>query len=150
MGKTVNAATRGKLFGGNAGLIGGLPFGFIANIARDLGYIKQEERINPTTGMPYDRTIVDKNLSLAGFTTIVEDIILSMSPSMPFNTATGGAVTVSTNRFIKDIIEQSIATGYGAVTGEEKKSVMKDINFGKTKVEPEFRKKLPNPIFFLK
>ena len=148
IGKTVDAVTKGQLFGGNTGLIGGLPFGFLVNIARDLGYVAEEAQINTSTGKPFKRTVVKDSASFAGFVTVVEDIILSMSPSMPLYTATGGEITVSINRGIRTFIEQAMASLMGAVdqtengeTDDYKKALRKS----KKEVKPGFNK-LPLPI----
>lgn len=148
IGKSVNAATKGQLFGGNTGLIGGLPFGFVANIARDLGYMPEEVQIDLNTGLPYKRQVVKDSASFAGFVTVVENIILSMSPSMPFNTATGGAVTVSLNRDIKTFVEQVLtATTAAAVPGVDSKDLKRDLKTQRINVRPEYQKRLPFDIF---
>lgn len=145
VGKTVDAVTRGKLFGGNTGLIGGLPFGFIVNIARDLGYVAEDQQINTTTGKPFKREVVKDSLSFAGFVTVVEDIILSMSPSMPFYTATGGNITVSLNRGIRTTIEQGLSALMGAFDpNKESEDYQKEIRKNRKKVKPGFNK-LPVP-----
>lgn len=144
IGKSLNAVTEGKLFGGNTGLIGGLPFGFLVNIARDLGYAPEDKQINLNTGLPYQREVVRDAASFAGFVTVVEDIVLSMMPSMPFNTATGGEVTVSLNRDIKQFIEQTLSAMAGGLTpGKESDDFKRDIRRERVKVKPEYQKKLP-------
>lgn len=145
LGKSVEAVTRGQLFGGNTGLIGGLPFGFIVNIARDLGYVKEDEQINTSTGKPFQRTVVKDSASFAGFVTVVEDIILSMSPSMPFYTATGGQVTVSLNRGIRTVIEQGLSAVMGGLDMEkESEDYLRELRTSKKRVKPGFSK-LPLP-----
>ena len=147
IGKSVNAATRGQLFGGNTGLIGGLPFGFLFSIARDLGYVKEDESINTKTGKPFGREVIRDAASFAGFVTVVEDILLSMSPAMPFYTATGGAVTFSLNREARTFIEQVMSGVAGAVVpGKDQKDFQRDIRKEKIKVRPGFQKKTPNPL----
>lgn len=145
IGKTVEAVTRGKLFGGNTGLIGGLPFGFIANIARDLGYVREDTQINTATGKPFTRTVVKDTASFAGFVTVVEDIILSMSPSMPFYTATGGTVTVSLNRDIRNTVEQGLSAIMGNLDPDkEAADYEKALRKDRKDVKPGFNK-LPLP-----
>lgn len=145
IGKTVAAVTRGQLFGGNTGLIGGLPFGFLVNIAQDLGYVRQETQINVSTGKPFKRTVVKDSASFAGFVTVVEDIILSMSPSMPFYTATGGNVTVSLNRGIRNTVEQGLSALMGGLDpNKEADDYQKALRKSKKDVKPGFNK-LPLP-----
>jgi hypothetical protein len=148
IGKSLDAVTKGQLFGGNTGLIGGLPFGFIANIATDLGYGGQDKQINTTTGLPYQREVVKDTASFSGFVTAVENILLSMSPSMPFYTATGGVITVSLNRGLRTFVDQTLAAAAGANPFDDKdyKDYQNDINRGKKKVKSEFTKWSPNPI----
>lgn len=145
IGKTVDAVTRGKLFGGNTGLIGGLPFGFLVNIAQDLGYVRQDTQINTSTGKPFQRTVVKDTASFAAFVTAVEDIIVSMSPSMPFYTATGGDVTVSLNRGIRTTVEQALSALMGGLDpNKENDDYAKELRKSKKKVSPGFNK-LPVP-----
>lgn len=139
LGKTVNAVTKGELFGGNAGLIGGLPFGFLVNIARDLGYFPESEQINPSTGKPYERKIIKDASSFPAFVKAVEDVIISITPAMPFYTATGGAVTVSANREIRKLVQQVLG-GIAAGLDPEKDidDYKKIIRKSEKKVKPEF------------
>ncbi len=146
MGKSVNAATKGQLFGGNTGLIGGLPFGFLSNIAADLGYIKQDEQRNVTTGKPFQREVIRNSASFAGFVTAVEDVLTSLIPAMPFYTATGGQVTFSANREARTFIEQTLSALAGIVAPGVAKDFQKSLRKERMKVRPDFQKKFPNPI----
>lgn len=142
IGKSVDAVTRGSLFGGNTGLIGGLPFGFIANIARDLGYVGQDSQINTATGMPFQREVIKDEASFPAFVSVVENIILSMTPAMPFYSATGGQVTVSFNRGVRTFIQQVMSSVAGANPWDDKdyKDFQAEIRKEKKKVAPGFEK----------
>jgi len=149
IGKSVDAVTKGKLFGGNTGLIGGLPFGFISSIARDLGYTSSDSEINQKTGRPFDRTVVRDTLSFSGFVTVVEDILLSMTPSMPFSQATGGEMSTSFRQFSKSLIEDMLSVVSAPFLEGDVSEVKKSIQRGKIKVPLDFQKRFPNPINFL-
>lgn len=143
IGKSVDAVTRGQLFGGGSGQIGGLPFGFIYSIARDLGHIPQDVEMNPATGKPYQRKVVKESVSFPAFVTAVEDVVLAMSPTMPLYLASGGKLTVSSNRFIKDMVDQSSAIIYSTLPGKTLKEAKKEISSSKKNVKPGYYKKLP-------
>lgn len=150
IGKSVNAATRGQLFGGNTGLIGGLPFGFVSNIAHDLGYLKEDAQINTSTGKPFQREVIRDTASFAAFVTVVEDIISSLVPAMPFYTASAGLYTFSPNREVKQFVEQTLSAIAGAADPEKETSdYERNIRKERINVRPDYQKKFPNPLNFI-
>lgn len=94
IGDGVNAASRGELFGGNAGLIGGIPLGFVMNFARATGLVAQDpQTIDPATGRPFRGKEVPRELmSSETAVTAVEEALFMMLPGMPMYTLTGGVL----------------------------------------------------------
>lgn len=141
LGKTVDAVTKGELFGGNTGQIGGLPFGFVFSFAKEMGYMSESEQINTTTGKPFKRTVIKDPTSFPAFVKGVETIVLSMTPAMPFYTASGGEVTVSLNRGIRRFVQQTMAATAGGIDPEKDfKDYQREINRSEKKVKPEFKR----------
>lgn len=154
IGQSLDAVTRGKLFSGNTGKIGGLPFGFLFDIARDLGYTKTEKEISQATGKEFKRKIVKKSTSFAGFVTAVEDVLLSMTPSMPFSQATGGIITPSLRSGAKQTIEEILSAIYAGAKStlggdefkKEFKDIKRDINRQRVQVKTSYSKLSPKSI----
>lgn len=139
IGKTLNSVTKGELFGGNAGLIGGLPFGFIYNIARDLGGIPQDEQINPATGKPFQRKVQKDATSFPSFVRAIENIVVSIVPAMPFYTLSDGELTGSLNRFTREFVRYGMANLAGALDPEkEYEDYKKEIEKSQKKVKPQY------------
>lgn len=132
LGKTVDAVTRGQLFGGNTGLVGGVPFGFLVNIATQLGYVGEDpEQYNPATGKPFVKTVPRDIASTAALSVAIENMLISIMPSMPFYTLTGGAVKVSPSNTVRDIVRGVL----GSVTSDGDNPAK-----GRTELERQFRK----------
>lgn len=116
LGQTAEAVTRGQLFGGNTGLVGGVPFGFLVNIANQLGYFPEDpEQFSPTTGKPFTKQVPRDLASAQTLSVAIENLLISMMPSMPFYTLTGGAVKFSPSNTVKDIVRGVL----GSVTDGE-------------------------------
>lgn len=119
MGKSAEAVTNGKLFGGNAGMIGGVPLGVLVNIARELAIIGEDKQINPKTGLPFKRETSKEIVSTSALATALEQLAVSIMPSTPFYTLTGGAISGSSiSGFVKNLIDQVVAIGASGVSGK--------------------------------
>lgn len=122
VGETADAVSRGQLFGGNTGLLGGIPFGFLVNIATNLGYKAEDpDQFNPATGKPFQRTVPRDPASLAGLTVATEELLFSILPGMPFYTLSGGAIRGANPRnMVSNLVRGVIGGTYDAV--EDKRS----------------------------
>ena len=139
IGDTVDAVTRGQLFGGNTGLIGGVPFGFIFNIAQELALIGQDPKtLDPKTGIPFAFRKTPRELvSYATFVTSVEEFLLTLTPGMPLYTLSGGILKgVSWSSLLKKILDQGLG-GFGVATGL---LPGEDVTKGGTQLEREFER----------
>lgn len=115
-GQAVDAAMRGKLFGGNTGHIGGMPFGVVIDILRDLGlYATDPENYSTVTGRRFTQRAPKKLLSLQAATTVVEDLIANVIPSMPFYALTAGNAS-SFSGDVKNKVEGMAAAAYSQIT----------------------------------
>lgn len=109
MGDSIEAVSRGQLFGGNTGIIGGIPFGFIYNFAQALAVLPEDpEQFDPATGKKFQFKEVPKNIvSERAFLTALEEFVFMMTPGMPLYTLTGGSVSgFSWRHMAEDGIEQ--------------------------------------------
>lgn len=139
IGKTVDAVTKGELFGGNTGLIGGLPFGFLYNIVRDMGVIPEAEQIDPVTGKPFQRKVQKDITSFPAFVKAVENVIVSMTPSLPIYTITDGNIKVFPSRGVRTLVQNSMALLAGAVDPEkEYEDYKKEVEKGEKVVKPQY------------
>ena len=139
IGKTINAVTKGELFGGNTGLIGGLPFGVVYQIARDLGAIPQSEQINPDTNKPFARNVQKDPVSFSAFVKAVEDVVVSITPAMPFYTLSDGEITGSLTRFNRQAVQTFAAAIAGAIDPEQEyEDYKKGVEKGERKVKPQY------------
>lgn len=139
IGKTLDAVTRGKLFGGNTGLIGGLPFGFIYNIVRDFGLTPEEAQIDPVTGKVFQRKVQKNPTSFPAFVKAVEDVVISMTPSLPIYTVTDGNLKIFPSQGVRTLVEDSMALLAGAVDPEkEYEDYKKQIDRSEKTVKPQF------------
>lgn len=111
LGKTAEAVTRGQLFGGNTGLVGGVPFGALVNIANQLGYFPEDpEQFSPTTGKAFRKDIPRDPVSAQALSVAVENLLISIMPSMPFYTLSGGAVHTSVSSNVKEVVRGIISS----------------------------------------
>lgn len=135
LGQTAEAVTKGRLFGGNAGLIGGVPFGFIVNLARELAVLPQDpDQFDPKTGKRFQKTIPRKVVSAAMLSTAIENLIISMSPSTPFYSLTGGVIGgVSPGKIVQSLTRQVVGATREAVAG-------RDPARGRQMLERDFKK----------
>lgn len=133
VGDAIDAVTRGNLFGGNAGLIGGVPFGFIVEIARNLGYFPDDpEQYNPKTGERFEKEVAVQGATLAQVTQSIEEIVGQMMPGTPIYTLSGGLLSGSARSFVqRSLIRPLAGIGRQIWTGE-------DITEGKKEIERDF------------
>jgi len=121
LGDTVNAVGRGKLFGGNTGLIGGVPLGFIVNSLQALALVPEDPyQIDPRTGRPYRAKYIPKKLlSDTAMLTVFEQYIFTLMPGMPLYTITGGNVRgVSFRNLAQNGLDSIYADARAAALGE--------------------------------
>jgi hypothetical protein len=135
VGQTVEAVTNGRLFGGNAGLIGGVPFGAMVNIARELAILPEDpDQFDPKTGKRFTKQMPKKVVSAASLSVALEQLLISMSPSTPFYSLTGGVIAgVSPRKQIETLVRQFVGFGREAITGG-------NIDKGKQNLERDFKK----------
>lgn len=124
IGKTVEAVSKGRLFGGNAGLIGGIPFGFITSIARELALVSEDKDQFSLSGERFQKDIPRKLVSPEAFTVALETLLASMSPTMPFYSVTGGLIKGVSSR---SFIEKFTRPVFKAATGEPLEDGMKTV-----------------------
>ena len=135
LGQTAEAVTKGRLFGGNAGLIGGVPFGFLVNLARELAILPQDpDQFDPKTGKRFQKTIPRKVVSAAMLSTAIEQLIISMSPSTPFYSLTGGVIGgISPGKIVQSLTRQVVGATREAAAG-------RDPARGRQMLERDFKK----------
>ena len=139
IGNTVDAVARGQLFGGNTGLIGGVPFGWIYNLAQELAFIKQDpQTLDPKTGIPFAfRKTPRKLVSYATFVTSLEELLATFMPGMPLYTLSGGILKgVSWASLLKRTLDQGLG-GFGVATGL---LPGEDVTKGSTQLEREYER----------
>ncbi len=121
MGQGLEAVAKGRLFGGNTGLIGGVPFGFIVNLARELAVLPEDEdQFDPKTGKRFTKKIPRELISAATFANAVEQFLISISPSTPFYSLTGGVIGgVSPRKIYESLVRQVVGAGKGALEGRD-------------------------------
>lgn len=110
MGQGLDAVTKGRLFGGNAGLIGGVPFGFMVNLARELAILPEDpDQFDPKTGKQFTKQTPRKFVSTASLAVALEQLLISISPSTPFYSLTGGVIGgVSPRKWIESLVRQTV------------------------------------------
>lgn len=135
MGQAAEAVTKGRLFGGNAGLIGGVPFGFLANVARELAILPSDpDQFDPKTGARFLKTTPRKVVSAASLSTAIEQLLISISPSTPFYSLTGGAISgISPSKQIQSLVRQVVGDVREGIEG-------RDSTKGKQMLERDFKK----------
>jgi hypothetical protein len=121
MGQGLEAVAKGRLFGGNAGLIGAVPFGFVANLARQLAIIPGDtDQYDPKTGREFKTTTPRKIVSAASLAVALEQLLISISPSTPFYSLSGGIISgVSPSKIYQSLVRQIVGAGAAAVEGRE-------------------------------
>lgn len=139
MGDSLNAVSRGQIFGGNTGMIGGIPFGFFANLASELAMIPEDpEQFDPATGKNFQFKNVPREVaSYAGMVKGVEELIFMMLPGLPLYTVSGGVVrSASFRKPVQNAIEEIAAWGLAKKEGV-------DTKMGKRLLEREFMRIRP-------
>ena len=139
MGDSLDAVSRGQLLGGNTGMIGGIPFGFMYNLASELALIPEDpEQFDPATGKNFQFKQVPKELlSYGSFVKGLEELTFMMLPGMPLYTVTGGTIKGASYRhWWKNLIEQVAGWGMAKVEGVDPK-------FGQRLLKREFMRVRP-------
>ncbi len=110
IGQSIEAVSKGRIFGGNTGLIGGVPFGFLVNIARELAYLPSDpDQYDPKTGKEYKKTTPKEVPSIAALSVAIEQLIIQITPGMPFYTLTGGVISgVSPRGWITKLVRMGL------------------------------------------
>lgn len=121
IGQSLEAVTKGRLFGGNAGLIGGVPFGVFVNLARELAILPEDpDQFDPKTGRRFTKEIPRDIVSAATLSAALEQLIISVSPSTPFYSLTGGVIAgVSPRKYIESLVRQIVGAGAEALEGRD-------------------------------
>jgi hypothetical protein len=108
IGDSLDALSRGKIFGGNTGLIGGVPFAWMVEFARDLAIIPEDpESYDPKTGRRFEvRETPREFWSSATGVKFIEEYLSTLMPGMPFYTLSGGFISKADVRnAVKNIVE---------------------------------------------
>lgn len=124
MGDAIDSVARGRLFGGQTGLIGGVPFGFVYNLAQELAILPDDpEQVDPATGRLFRFKEVPRELvSEAAFLTALEEFVFMLLPGMPLYTVTGGVIKgASYRKFMETIIESGWGWTSAKTKGEDPK-----------------------------
>lgn len=129
IGQGLEAVTKGRLFGGNAGLIGGVPFGVMVNLARELGVLPEDpDQFDPKTGRRFTKEIPKKLISPAALANSLEQLLISISPSTPFYSLTGGVIGgVSPRKWIESLVRQVVGAGANALEGRDPSKGRQDL-----------------------
>jgi len=135
IGQSIEAVTKGRLFGGNAGLIGGVPFGFIVNLARELAILPEDpDQFDPKTGRRFTKEVPRETVSAATLSAAIEQLLISVSPSTPFYSLTGGVISgVSPRKYIESLVRQVVGAGREAIEG-------RDPSKGRQQLERDFKR----------
>ena len=121
MGQGLEAVSKGRFFGGNAGLIGAVPFGFVVNLARELAVLPEDkDQFDPKTGKRFTKQIPRELISAATFANALEQLMISVSPSTPFYSLTGGIIGgVSPRKIYESLVRQVVGAGKGIIEGRD-------------------------------
>lgn len=135
IGQSVEAVTKGRLFGGNAGLIGGVPFGFVVNLARELAILPEDpDQFDPKTGERFTKSTPRNLVSAATLANSIEQLLISISPSTPFYSLTGGVIGgVSPRKWIESLVRQTVGAAKEAAEG-------RDPSKGRQQLERDFKR----------
>lgn len=94
IGQSIEAVSKGQIFGGNTGLIGGVPFGFMVNLARELSILPGDpDQFDPKTGRQFMKQTPKDIPSAAALSVALEQLVIQILPGMPFYTLTGGVIS---------------------------------------------------------
>lgn len=111
IGESINAVGRGQFFGGNTGLIGGIPFAWMVDFARDLAIIPEDTNsYDPKTGQPFELRETPRTVSAAGVK-LIEEYLFTLMPGMPFYTITGGVITQASFRHLMQNMVEGVYGG---------------------------------------
>lgn len=141
IGTSIEAVTKGRLFGGNAGLIGGVPLGVFVGIARQMAYIPSDpDQFDPKTGKEFSKFIPKNPVSLATLSTALEQLAISVTPSTPFYSLTGGEIAgISISKQLTiPLIRQVIAFGAAKVNDTKTKEERKKLDRSFKKVPLDY------------
>ena len=144
IGDSLDAISRGQLFGGNTGLIGGIPFGFVYNLATELALLPEDpEQFDPATGKSFQFKKTPKEIiSYGSFVKALEEFVFMMAPGMPLYTVSGGVVRGASYRhMIQKIVEDTAGWAQAKYEGVDPK-------LGKTLLEREFMRVRPGETRF--
>lgn len=135
MGTAIEAVSKGRLFGGNTGLIGGVPFGFMVNIARELAYLPEDpDQFDPKTGRRFMKETPREVPSAAALSVAIEQLLIQMMPSMPLYSLTAGVISgVSTRKYTENLVRMFVG---GIREGMEGR----DPTEGKERLERDFKR----------
>lgn len=135
IGQAVDAVTKGRFFGGNAGMIGGVPLGFFVNLARELSIIESDpDQFDPKTGKPFSKFTPKELVSLATLSSAIEQLTISVMPSTPFYSLTGGTIVgISPSKLTTPLIRQVVGTTAAKIQGE-------NVDTARKKLDREFKK----------
>lgn len=119
IGQSIEAVTKGRIFGGNTGLIGGVPFGFMVNLARELAYLPSDtDQYDPKTGKEFKKQTPKDIPSVAALSVALEQLVIQVLPGMPFYTLTGGVISgVSPRGWATKLIRMGIGGAKEYVSG---------------------------------
>ena len=97
-GKTLSSAMQGKIFTGDIGELGGIPFAFPVQLMQQLSLLPgQPTNQNPSTGKDYTKRTPKKLVSSATAEAAFQNFFTTMLPSFPLYSILGsGAPAVST------------------------------------------------------
>ena len=135
MGQAIEAVTKGRFFGGNAGMVGGVPLGFFVNLARELSFVSSDpDQFDPKTGKAFSKFTPKEVVSLATLSSAVEQLTVSILPSTPFYSLTGGTIVgISPTKLTTPLIRQIIGTTAAKINGE-------NVDTARKKLDREFKK----------
>lgn len=149
MGNSLEAISRGQLFGGNTGLIGGVPFGFIYNLAQALAILPEDpEQFDPATGKQFQfKEVPTKIISERAFLTAVEEFVFMMLPGMPLYTLTSGSIRgISWRHYTENFIEQFYPWLKGGLTTEGTEEMKRKLKGETSRIGMEERRTIPQII----
>ena len=136
IGQAAEAVTKGRLFGGNAGLIGGVPFGFLVNLSRELAILPGDpDQFDPKTGKQFSQITPRKLMSPAALSVALEQLLVSISPSTPFYSLTGGVIAGVSLR--KGIYQPLLRSAIGSVSESVKG---RSTDNGRQQLERDFKR----------
>lgn len=135
IGQSIEAVSKGRIFGGNTGIIGGVPFGFMTNLARELAILPDDpDQFDPKTGERFKKTTPKELVSAASLSTALEQLSISIMPSTPFYSLTGGIIAgVSPSKVTTPLIRSVVGATRESIEGRSPDK-------GKAQLEKDFKK----------